>query len=142
MAAGGFEDSIDHSVPGPFEFSADFTIYNSDFCCTPCLAETKEIPAEVYCQDCEEFFCEVCSFQHSRFRQFRSHVALDKSTFDERGRKPKTQMTPTSKCMVLNHYGALMTVYCETHRVHCCPNCAILEHEYVASSFPHFFMWE
>ena len=112
-----------------FEMSADYTIYNDDFLCTPCLNEGNDTKAIVYCQECEEFYCGDCKSQHCRFGKSKNHVLIDKTDFDKYGSQPKSSLTPKAKCTVPNHFGTLLTIYCVTHRVDCCPNCAVKEHE-------------
>lgn len=112
-----------------FELSADFTIFNTAFVCTPCSEDGYTVDAVVFCDDCESYFCDDCRNQHGRFRRFRDHTVLGKGTFEERGRQPKKRVAPKAKCSVPDHFGALRTIYCETCHVDCCANCALVNHE-------------
>ncbi|CAC5425890.1 unnamed protein product [Mytilus coruscus] len=50
---------------------------NPELKCEPCLYRNQDVVATKYCKECDERYCDSCTFSHTSQKQTKSHIILD-----------------------------------------------------------------
>lgn len=102
--------------------TTDSTIY-----CKPCGDDTKRVPANGLCRDCEEHMCIACFGNHRKYKMCKDHVLLDiNATVKAIDEGVKTE-DDYEECAL--HDCEAVKFYCPTHDQVGCGDCIILQHK-------------
>ncbi|XP_070556894.1 tripartite motif-containing protein 2-like [Ptychodera flava] len=86
----------------------------------------EETEASVFCVDCEQYYCEVCSEKiHKKMKRAAMHEILTVQEY-EKGKSKRQSAKGTEKCKV--HPNNEMKYYCDTCRIPICSECTIIDH--------------
>lgn len=95
--------------------------------CEPCTEDGKQLTADGYCVDCDEYLCETCFSHHRTPRPFRNHVLQTKNEMPSTKRPRRHSKTASgSKCSI--HPEKEIVSYCKTHDQLCCESCVLIGH--------------
>ncbi|XP_071169828.1 uncharacterized protein [Mytilus edulis] len=50
---------------------------NPELKCEPCMYRNLDVVASKYCKECDERYCDSCTFSHTSQKQTKSHIILD-----------------------------------------------------------------
>lgn len=110
--------------------------------CQPCNDVGNSVPARKFCQDCQQFLCQICCEDHKKFNSLKHHVLLNMSELTAysftghltspvanssaitRSHKPKR---PTVTCD--KHKEKLVSFFCPQHSTAVCEVCVLLGHK-------------
>ena len=91
--------------------------------CDPCLLLNKNVNAEQYCVDCDEFFCSSCSSVHKVSKLSRNHKILP------REQMPLQKIASTEENVCSKHSKERLNYFCKVHNDLACTLCISLEHK-------------
>lgn len=96
-----------------------------DNICISCARKDKNIEADKYCIDCQDYYCCKCVKVHEVVPLLSDHVILDKDEFTSStiSTLPKS---PTEQCG--RHKHKHVDMYCESHDVVGCSTCMVVDH--------------
>lgn len=99
------------------------TASSSDALCT----NGDQGSATVFCNDCDEFYCETCSCSHQNVKLFSRHSMrpVDEVSRDESAQAQSTVQKSTCK----KHRQEKLYTFCKTCQSCICTKCATEEHE-------------
>ncbi|KAL4237555.1 E3 ubiquitin ISG15 ligase trim25 [Mactra antiquata] len=86
--------------------------------CTPCKSEEVNQHSDIYCMDCEAFFCQDCFKFHMKVPTLAKHTILKNEDINIWKDIPY-------KC---NKHGQRFDYYCVEHSELCCQVCVSLQH--------------
>ncbi|XP_076076052.1 uncharacterized protein LOC143046877 [Mytilus galloprovincialis] len=87
--------------------------------CGPCHKGEENTKAEVWCYNCDEGLCSICSGHHKRFKGSCDHKTIDIKSY-----KPSFQAIKT-EC---DKHGQDLILYCPGHLMPCCDECISTSH--------------
>ncbi|XP_052103161.1 uncharacterized protein LOC127736637 [Mytilus californianus] len=87
--------------------------------CGPCQEGKVNTKADIWCYNCEEGLCSICSGHHKRFKAIRDHKTIDIKSY-----KPSIKAIKT-KC---DKHGQQLNLYCPSHLMPCCDECISTSH--------------
>lgn len=96
----------------------------SDFPCGFCGRENRNVEAEKFCMDCEDYLCGECISLHKKFPLLRSHKleTISKAeTFRQDSVGKIRNECPT-------HRGEYLQTFCADHDAICCNTCVSVGH--------------
>lgn len=94
-----------------------------EFQCSLCKEKNKNIEADKFCVDCDDYYCKNCVKSHDHFPALKDHQILGKQQFQF------TESEPTERCKI--HTDKLVNMYCKQHDVVACFDCMTDQHRYV-----------
>lgn len=100
----------DTSIDNSFLLSSE-EVYESY--CQSCTNVGKTIPAQGYCESCEEYFCGTCCQEHKKFNVTKKHVIKhkDEVTHKKRTKQSKQMYNFVDKC--LSHTDEYIKFLCQ-----------------------------
>ncbi|XP_045167057.2 tripartite motif-containing protein 66-like [Mercenaria mercenaria] len=92
--------------------------------CQPCHSDDDDVPAEGYCETCNEYFCSSCLRVHRKQSVTKNHVIKLKDEM------PRVQIQ-TDRCSELCavHKTEIVKFYCQRHNSVGCCDCMVLTHK-------------
>ncbi|VDI59213.1 Hypothetical predicted protein [Mytilus galloprovincialis] len=87
--------------------------------CGPCQEEKVNNKADLWCYNCDEGFCSICSGHHKRFK-----IALNHKTIDIERYIPSIPVIKT-EC---DNHDQQLSLYCPSHSIPCCDDCISTNH--------------
>jgi len=103
------------------EYGTDF-VY--DYSCLSCSEDGRNSEAKHCCQDCEQFFCEVCIELHNRI--MKRHTVLGRTDVKKWSTAPAL-VGPIARCE--KHPQETIKLECWDHRQLCCHVCVSIDHK-------------
>ncbi|XP_045211742.2 uncharacterized protein LOC123563169 [Mercenaria mercenaria] len=98
-----------------------------NFKCCICAKKNIRREAEIYCVECQDYFCIPCADFHKLFPSAVGvHQFLDKSNFSTDSAQTMLPSCPTERCTV--HNTKLLDMYCADHDEIVCVTCIALNH--------------
>ncbi|XP_060566627.1 uncharacterized protein LOC132725508 [Ruditapes philippinarum] len=93
-----------------------------------CLCEKKNIKkeADIYCVECQDYYCSPCTDLHKMFPAMSTHQFIDKSSFNTVTLQKSLPSFPVEKCEV--HKTKLLDMYCADHDDVACATCIAIKH--------------
>ncbi|XP_060591963.1 probable E3 ubiquitin-protein ligase MID2, partial [Ruditapes philippinarum] len=93
-----------------------------------CLCEKKNIKkeADIYCVECQDYYCTPCTDLHKMFPAMSTHQFIDKSSFNTVSLQKSLPSFPVEKCEV--HKSELLDMYCADHDDVACATCIAIKH--------------
>ncbi|XP_060586141.1 uncharacterized protein LOC132741893 [Ruditapes philippinarum] len=93
-----------------------------------CLCEKKHITkeADIYCVECQEYYCTPCTDLHKLFSSMSTHQFIDKSSFNTVSLQKSLPSFPVEKCEA--HKTKLLDMYCADHDDVACATCIAIKH--------------
>ncbi|XP_070556580.1 tripartite motif-containing protein 2-like [Ptychodera flava] len=86
----------------------------------------EETEASVFCVDCEQYYCEVCSEKiHKKMKRAAMHEILTVEEY-KKGKSKRQHGKATANCTV--HPNNEIKYYCNTCRIPICSECTIIDH--------------
>ncbi|XP_045210557.2 tripartite motif-containing protein 66-like [Mercenaria mercenaria] len=104
--------------------NADKSGVTVTFNCCPC--GEKNIKAEKYCVECQDYYCLPCIDIRGRFPSMREHKLVDKADFGQSDVMTLSLSSPTDRCPI--HKARLLDMWCKNHDKIVCATCATLKH--------------
>lgn len=101
----------------------DITIY-----CKPCGDDTKHVPANGLCRDCEEHMCIACFGNHKKYKMCKEHVLLDINA-KVAGACDNCDKREGDYEACGMHDCEVVKFYCPIHDQVGCGDCIILKHK-------------
>ncbi|XP_060575759.1 uncharacterized protein LOC132733175 [Ruditapes philippinarum] len=95
---------------------------SSDIKCSACKEQDKNIAADKYCVDCQDYYCSQCLELHETLPALKSHNLLDTND-DKIG---QLKMIPTEKCE--KHHYKIVDMFCQNHDEVGCATCMATDH--------------
>lgn len=95
--------------------------------CEPCKKDGNFIEATGYCQNCNEYLCEMCMKHHRRPKPSRHHVLMDKLQMPKNKPKKLNITICTVKCD--KHPNKYLEFYCKKHDITGCSDCINDDHK-------------
>ncbi|XP_053407256.1 E3 ubiquitin-protein ligase TRIM71-like [Mercenaria mercenaria] len=92
--------------------------------CQPCHGDGDNVPAEGYCETCNEYFCSSCLKFHRKQSVSKNHVIKGKHEMP----MVQIQTDPCSELCVV-HKTEIVKFYCQKHNSVGCGDCMVLEHK-------------
>ncbi|XP_045160842.2 protein wech-like [Mercenaria mercenaria] len=92
--------------------------------CQPCRGEGDEVPAEGYCENCNEYFCSSCLKVHRKMAVTKNHVIKSK---DEMPTSPVKTDPCVQPCDI--HKSETVKYYCHQHDSVGCGDCMVIDHK-------------
>jgi hypothetical protein len=95
-----------------------------------CLCEKKNIKkeADIYCVECQDYYCSPCTDLHKMFPAMSTHQFIDKSSFNTISLQKSLPSFPVEKCEV--HKSKLLDMYCADHDDVECATCIAIKHRF------------
>ncbi|XP_071178763.1 uncharacterized protein [Mytilus edulis] len=87
--------------------------------CGPCIEGKVNTKADIWCYNCDEGLCSICSGHHKRSKLSRDHKIIDIKNY-----KPSVQAIRT-EC---DKHGQQLNLYCPSHLMPCCDQCISKSH--------------
>ncbi|XP_060566628.1 uncharacterized protein LOC132725509 [Ruditapes philippinarum] len=93
-----------------------------------CLCEKKNVTkeADIYCVECQEYYCTPCTDLHKLFSSMSTHQFIDKSSFNTVSLHTSLPSFPVEKCEA--HKTKLLDMYCADHDDVACATCIAIKH--------------
>ncbi|XP_060574256.1 E3 ubiquitin-protein ligase Midline-1-like [Ruditapes philippinarum] len=93
-----------------------------------CLCEKKNITkeADIYCVECQDYYCTPCTDLHKMFPAMSTHQFIDKSSFNTVSLQKSLPSFPVEKCEA--HKTKLLDMYCADHDDVACATCIAIKH--------------
>ncbi|XP_053395674.1 E3 ubiquitin-protein ligase TRIM33-like [Mercenaria mercenaria] len=92
--------------------------------CQPCHGEDDEVPAEDYCENCNEYFCSSCLKVHRKMAVTKNHVIKSKADMP----RTNVQSDPcVEPCDI--HRTEIVKYYCHQHDSVGCGDCMVIDHK-------------
>ncbi|CAC5384117.1 unnamed protein product [Mytilus coruscus] len=82
--------------------------------CGPCKEGNVNTKADIWCYNCDEGLCSICSGHHKRSKSSRDHKTIDIKSYN-----PSIQAIKT-EC---DKHGQQLNLYCPSHLMPCCDEC-------------------
>lgn len=95
--------------------------------CAVCLRDNKQIKAENWCRECQEFICAFCTGQHRIFVSLQNHRILEITALHD---KEKRLQVPNLDEPCCAHAGEYLKVFCFDHDEFCCSICVATHHRH------------
>ncbi|XP_045188247.2 uncharacterized protein LOC123546124 [Mercenaria mercenaria] len=92
--------------------------------CQPCHGDGDNVPAEGYCETCNEYFCSSCLKFHRKQSVSKNHVIRSKAEMP----RVQIQTDPCSELCAV-HKTEIVKFYCQVHNLVGCSDCMVLEHK-------------
>ncbi|XP_045160843.2 uncharacterized protein LOC123525759 [Mercenaria mercenaria] len=92
--------------------------------CQPCHGEGDELPAEGYCENCNEYFCSSCLKVHRKMAVTKNHVIKSKVEMPN----ANVQSDPCVETCDI-HKTEIMKYYCHKHDLVGCGDCMVIDHK-------------
>ena len=93
--------------------------------CDPCDYNQISKKAAAFCQECEEYLCELCKTAHEKLKLTRSHKLLSGELMPPKRSARKKAVLDTVLCSCMKNEVA---IYCKEHDSLVCVNCGALHH--------------
>ena len=104
---------------------------NKGLRCESC--ETVDLPAVMWCIDCNNSFCVDCKDAHKRLKAFKSHTTVAVEDFLK---NPKLVLsTPEKPEMCKSHGKQALDLYCKTCSCLICRDCTLKDHPHETHDF-------
>ncbi|VDI20644.1 Hypothetical predicted protein [Mytilus galloprovincialis] len=87
--------------------------------CGPCQEGKVNTEAEIWCNNCDEGLCSVCSSHHKRSRGTRNHKTIYIKRYNPSIPAIKTEC---------DKHGQQLNLYCPSHLMPCCDECISTSH--------------
>ncbi|XP_060566621.1 uncharacterized protein LOC132725503 [Ruditapes philippinarum] len=93
-----------------------------------CLCDRKNIikEADIYCVECQDYYCSPCTDLHKIFPLMSTHQFIDRSSFNTVSLQKSLPSFPVEKCEV--HKTKLLDMYCADHDDVACATCIAIKH--------------
>ncbi|XP_060566624.1 tripartite motif-containing protein 66-like [Ruditapes philippinarum] len=93
-----------------------------------CLCEKKHVTkeADIYCVECQDYYCTQCTELHKMFPAMSTHQFIDKSSFNTVTLQKSLPSFPVEKCEA--HKTKLLDMYCADHDDVACVTCIAIKH--------------
>ncbi|XP_060573283.1 uncharacterized protein LOC132731173 [Ruditapes philippinarum] len=93
-----------------------------------CLCQKKHITkeADVYCVECQDYYCTPCTDVHKMFPAMSTHQFIDKSSFNRVNFPKSLPSFPVERCEA--HKTKLLDMYCADHDDIACATCIAIKH--------------
>ncbi|XP_045160847.2 transcription intermediary factor 1-alpha-like [Mercenaria mercenaria] len=100
------------------------TDIKNEILCQPCKGEGDEVPAEGYCENCNEYFCTSCLKFHRKMAVTKNHVIRSKDEM------PTTQVQ-VDPCLEPcdTHKTEIVKYFCQEHNSVGCGDCMVIGHK-------------
>ncbi|XP_033762086.1 uncharacterized protein LOC117343725 [Pecten maximus] len=92
--------------------------------CDACSREDQKVNAHVWCKDCMEAICKVCSDAHRKNKMSSSHTAIPWDVYVRTSYTPVISVKETCP----EHDGNRLELFCLDHNSLCCTMCITLSH--------------
>ena len=96
-----------------------------DIDCGPCEYNQISKKAAAYCQECEEYLCELCRTVHEKIKSTRSHKLLSGELMPPKRSARKRALLDIVLCSCMKNEVA---IYCKEHDGLVCGSCQSLHH--------------
>ncbi|XP_060586134.1 uncharacterized protein LOC132741886 [Ruditapes philippinarum] len=93
-----------------------------NFKCVQCEKKNIKKEADIYCVECQEYYCSPCTDLHKMFPLMSTHQFIDKSSFNT----VILQKALPEKCEA--HKTELLDMYCADHDDVACVTCIAIKH--------------
>ncbi|XP_052093235.1 uncharacterized protein LOC127729455 [Mytilus californianus] len=90
--------------------------------CGPCKQGKVNTKADIWCYNCDEGLCSICSSHHKRIKSSRDHKTIDIQAYTSY--KPPTASIKT-EC---DTHRLQFKLYCPCHLMPCCDECISISH--------------
>ncbi|XP_076095554.1 uncharacterized protein LOC143066544 [Mytilus galloprovincialis] len=87
--------------------------------CGHCHEEKVNTEADIWCYNCDEGLCSMCSRHHKRSRLSHDHKTIDIKSYNPSVRAIKTEC---------DKHGQQLNLYCPSHLMPCCDECISTSH--------------
>ncbi|VDI49511.1 Hypothetical predicted protein [Mytilus galloprovincialis] len=87
--------------------------------CGPCQEGKINTKADIWCYNCDEGLCSICSGHHKRSKGTRDHKTIDITSYNSSIQAVKTEC---------DKHGRLFNMYCPSHLMPCCDKCISTNH--------------
>ncbi|XP_060565229.1 uncharacterized protein LOC132724392 isoform X3 [Ruditapes philippinarum] len=93
-----------------------------------CLCQKKHITkeADIYCVECQDYYCTPCTDVHKMFPAMCTHQFIDKTSFNTVSLQKSLPSFPVEKCGA--HKTKLLDMYCADHDDVACATCIAVKH--------------
>lgn len=95
--------------------------------CAVCLRDHKQVKAENWCRECQEFICAFCTGQHRIFVSLQNHRILEITALHDKEKGPQVPNLDEPCCA---HAGEYLKVFCFDHDEFCCSICVATHHRH------------
>lgn len=95
--------------------------------CAVCLRDHKQVKAENWCRECQEFICAFCTGQHRIFVSLQNHKISEITAMHD---GKENMQVPDLEEPCCSHMGKLMEVFCLDHDKLCCSMCFATKHRH------------
>lgn len=95
--------------------------------CAVCLRDNKQIKAENWCRECQEFICAFCTGQHRIFVSLQNHKISEITAMHD---GEENMQVPDLDEPCCAHTGEFMKVFCLDHDKLCCSICFATQHRH------------
>ncbi|XP_071160484.1 uncharacterized protein [Mytilus edulis] len=87
--------------------------------CGPCQERKVNTKADIWCYNCDEGLCSICSGHHKRSKLTHNHKTIDIKLL-----KPSKHAIKT----VCDKHSQQLNLYCPSHLMPCCDKCISISH--------------
>jgi len=92
--------------------------------CDVCIEASASKPATMYCVQCQQNYCEQCSWSHARMKQSAGHVQVE---IGKQLKKEDIALKLPATCNI--HKGKEIEVFCQECKLAICMMCFIKSHK-------------
>ena len=99
--------------------------------CASCRSLGEESKPAVYCLDCSEMLCHVCSKIRHTYKQMKHHKFIDveKAFKNDDGAKTVSMLSEYLDLSCDSHPDEAINYYCKDNDVFCCASCRYIDHK-------------